>query len=97
MLFLNTFCAEASKVFRPDWLLLYWLSEVLKKGSVKRITVLFLVIKKNSVPSDSVEKSIQKSYLSKRKDVLKYYVGKSESHPYEKYLSKSTKVSDIKF
>ena len=31
---------------------------------------------------DSVESS-QKSYLSNSKDMLKYYFGKPESHPYE--------------
>ena len=37
--------------------------------------------------SAGVVRSTQKSYLSKRKDiVLKYYFGKSEFHAYEQYL-----------
>ena len=45
----------------------------------------------------SVVWSTHKSYLSKCKDtVLKYYLSKRESHSYEKYLSESPKVSDIK-
>ena len=42
-------------------------------------------------------KITKKSYSDESKDImLKLYFGKSESHPHEKYLRKSQKVTDIK-